>query len=95
MKSFKSYIQEKEKDTEKEKDLVGKKTHSVEEIAKKHGVSVETIEKQIDIGKKIEMEHTDSEEAAEEIARDHLWEFLNYYKELPKMEKKLEKQAKK
>ena len=92
MKSFKQFLaEEKEKDKEPEKDRIGKKTHSEEEIAKKHKVSVDYVEKQIDKGKKIEMEHTDNEEEAEEIARDHLWEFIHYYSELPKMEKKLEK----
>ena len=50
--------------------------------------------KQVDIGEKIEMEHTRDKEIAKEISRDHLEEFDNYYTGLPKMEKKLEKQKK-
>ena len=47
--------------------------------------------KQMELGKEIEKEHTDNEEIAEEIAMDHLDEFPNYYTELEKMEKDLEK----
>jgi hypothetical protein len=47
---------------------------------------------QIDMGRKVEMEHTDNPSVAEEIARDHLEEFPNYYTALDEMEKKLEKQ---
>jgi hypothetical protein len=46
---------------------------------------------QLEIGKKIEMEHTKNPKVAEKIALDHLREFCNkpYYTELKKMEKKL------
>jgi hypothetical protein len=37
-------------------------------------------------GTKIEMEHTSDSEIAEEIATDHLWEDLDYYDKLAKME---------
>jgi len=50
--------------------------------------------RQLEIGKKIEMEHTRSKKVAEKIARDHLREFPNYYTELVKMEKKLKKRSK-
>jgi len=86
MKSFKQFLAE-----EKEKDRVGKKTPCKEDIAKKHNLSVDYIEKQIDKGKKVEMEHTKNEEEAEEIARDHLWEFPDYYDRLDKMEKQAKK----
>jgi hypothetical protein len=45
---------------------------------------------QMAMGKKIEMEHTNDPAIAEEIARDHLEEFGNYYTHLDKMEKKLD-----
>ncbi len=64
---------------------------TIEDIAQKHNVSVEEIQKQIEIGKKIEMEHTDNEEIAIEISKDHLWEFSDYYTRLQKMEKEGEK----
>jgi intein/homing endonuclease len=41
---------------------------------------------QIAMGKKVEKEHTNSDELAEEIARDHLEEIPDYYTRLKKME---------
>lgn len=58
-----------------------------EEIAKKHGVSLKEIKAQINKGKKVEMEHVNDEELAEEIALDHLFEIPDYYTRLEKMEK--------
>lgn len=46
-------------------------------------------EKQLKIGIGIEKEHTDNEEIAKSIAKDHLSEFKNYYTALVKMEKEL------
>ena len=60
---------------------------SVEDIARKHNVSAEVIQIQIEKGIEIEMEHTDSEEKAVEIAMDHLSEFPDYYDRLDEMEK--------
>jgi hypothetical protein len=45
--------------------------------------------RQLAIGIKIEMEHTTSKRVAKAIAKDHLFESPNYYRELVKMEKKL------
>lgn len=42
-------------------------------------------------GVKIELEHTDDEDMAREIAMDHLTEFENYYDALDLLEKILEK----
>jgi hypothetical protein len=70
-----------------EADLIGKKTPSVEEIAKKHNVSIDQIQAQIVKGVAIEKEHTNDENEANEIARDHLHEFPDYYDKLKKMEK--------
>lgn len=48
--------------------------------------------KQMEMGKKVEMEHTDDPELAAEIARDHLEEHPDeYYTALKEMEKMLEK----
>lgn len=44
---------------------------------------------QLRMGKQVEMEHTDDPAKAEEIARDHLEEFGNYYTALKAMEEKL------
>jgi len=65
---------------------------SVKDIAKKHNVSVESIESQIEIGKKIEMEHVDDIKLAEEISMDHLEEIPDYYTRLKKMEKEAKKE---
>jgi len=64
---------------------------SFEDIADKFGVTVSYLEKQIEKGIKVEMEHTDDEEKATEIATDHLSEFVDYYERLEKMEKKASK----
>ena len=50
-----------------------------EDLAKKHNVDVKDIKKEIGIGTKIEMEHTDSKSEAKEIAMDHIAEFPDYY----------------
>ena len=50
--------------------------------------------KQLEMGTKVEKEHTDDERAAREIAKDHLREHPKYYTYLKKMEDRLEKQKK-
>lgn len=63
---------------------------SVEDIAKKHDVSVDVIKKAITKGVKIEMEHTSDKNVAYEIAKDHVFENPKYYEGLAKMEKSLD-----
>lgn len=65
---------------------------SVEDIAKKHGVSVAEIKAQIDMGKKVEMEHVKDEKLSIEISMDHLEEIPDYYTRLKKMEKDAKKE---
>ena len=77
-----------------DKDRIGKPTPSAAEIAKKHGKDVAEIQAQIDKGIKVEREHTNSDDEAHEIARDHLDEFPDYYDRLDKMEKKAKKDMK-
>lgn len=60
---------------------------TAKDIADKHKVSVDVIEKQIAMGVKVEMEHVDSEDLAREISLDHLEEMPDYYTRLAKMEK--------
>lgn len=68
------------------------KSHkSVEQIAKKHKVSVSDIEKQLEIGVPIEHEHTKNKDLAKDIALQHLDEFPDYYTRLKKMEKSAKK----
>ena len=57
-----------------------------EDIAKKHNVSIDVINDQIEKGIKVEMEHVDDEDLALEIVKDHLVEFPDYYDRLQKME---------
>jgi len=57
------------------------------QIADKHGVSVEEIMKQLEIGSDVEMEHTDCPKVARQIASDHLWERPDYYIKLKQIEK--------
>jgi hypothetical protein len=76
---------------EVKKDLIGKKTPSVAEIAKKHGLASSALRGQMAKGSKVEREHTKSDAEAKEIARDHLDEFPDYYTRLAKMEKDAKK----
>jgi vacuolar-type H+-ATPase subunit H len=71
-----------------EKDPKGptKSYKTPEEIAKKHGVSVEEIKKQLEMGTKVEFEHTTSKSEARITALQHLDELPNYYSKLKKME---------
>lgn len=48
----------------------------------------------LEIGTQVETEHTDDIEVAREIAKDHLDEFEDYYKELQRMEKRLTRKKK-
>jgi len=66
------------------------------QIAKKHDAKnyyhiddmVKSLKKQLEMGMKVEMEHTDDKEKAKEIAMDHLWEDPSYYTKLKKIEAK-------
>jgi len=67
---------------------------SLIQIAKKHDAKgyyhidnmVQSLRKELEMGIKIEMEHTDDEDKAKEIAMDHLWENPSYYSKLKKSE---------
>lgn len=69
---------------------------TLNQIAKKHDAKgyyhidnmLETLKKQLKMGIKVEMEHTNDKEKAKEIAMDHLWEDPNYYTKLKKIEAK-------
>ena len=66
------------------------------QLAKKHDAKgyyhiqdmIKSLKKQIEMGLKVEMEHTNDKDKAMEIAMDHLWEDPNYYSKLKKMETK-------
>jgi len=70
------------------RDLIGKPTPTFDQVRKKHGVSVETLNAQLEKGIEVEHEHTGDTAMAREIALDHLDEFPDYYDRLEKAEKK-------
>jgi len=61
---------------------------SLEDIAKKHNVSLVDLKSQLEKGIKVEHEHTSNADIAEKIALDHLFEDPHYYTKLAKIEKK-------
>lgn len=63
---------------------------SVSDIAKKTNSTVPKIKSVLKQGTKVEKEHTTDPKIAKEIAKDHTVESPKYYKELNKMEKKIE-----
>lgn len=61
-----------------------------QQIADKHGVSVERVMMELERGTQVEMEHTKCPKIARQIASDHLWEGkpgegIDYYKKLKKL----------
>lgn len=69
-----------------ENKKLDKPTPSVDDLAKKHNVSVDKVNRELKKGIKIELEHTSDPKIAREIALDHLNEKLNYYTLLAKVE---------
>lgn len=67
--------------------VLDRPTPSVAELAKKHGVPESHIRAQLKKGVAIELEHTTDPGVAQEIARDHLSEFPDYYDRLAKAER--------
>ena len=70
-----------------EVDLIGKPTPSFEQVMKKHGMTRDHLQKQLNKGISVEREHTSDEATAREIALDHLDELPDYYDRLKKAEK--------
>lgn len=62
------------------------KNKSLEDIAVKHNVSTNDLQKELTRGIKIEHEHTKKADVAKQIAMDHLWEDPKYYTKLSKIE---------
>jgi len=58
----------------------------VQKLAEKHGVAPDLITKQMNMGIKVEKEHTSDNAQARKIALDHLEEKPNYYTALSNME---------
>jgi hypothetical protein len=82
MKTFSQFIEES---TDPKGPI--KKYMSPEEIAKKHKISLKTLNSQLEMGIKVESEHTGSKKMARMIALQHLEEFPDYYSRLKKAEK--------
>jgi hypothetical protein len=60
---------------------------SVQQIAQHHNATVDEIQKQLDKGIQVEMEHTDNQDIARAIALDHVYESPIYYDKLETIEK--------
>lgn len=60
---------------------------TIRELCLKHDTTERFIRRQLQRGMTVELEHTDDELKAREIAMDHLYENPNYYEKLSKMEK--------
>lgn len=60
---------------------------SLKDISKKFKVEVSKLEKELNKGISVEMEHTKDKSTAKDIAMDHLSEIPDYYSRLDKMEK--------
>ena len=86
---FNNKIKKKKADMINEDKLKGGKADKLtkKDIANKFGVTVAKINKELDMGVEIELEHTNSRRLAKEIAMDHLTEIPDYYTRLKKMEK--------
>ena len=61
-----------------------KPERKAEAIARKWGVSVQRVRRELDRGLRHEMEHTGAKSIARIIASHHIWEDLSYY---PKLER--------
>ena len=66
---------------------------SLNDIAQKHGVSVDIMVAEFKKGIAVEMEHTTDREVAKEITLDHLFEDPKYYDKLQKMEVYVDKKG--
>jgi hypothetical protein len=62
------------------------KNKTLDDIAAKHGVEKDKLEKQLEKGIKVEAEHTTDKAIAREIAMDHLFEDPKYYDKLSKID---------
>ena len=66
---------------------------TLNDIAEKHGVSVDIMVAEFKKGIAVEMEHTTDREVAKEITLDHLFEDPKYYDKLKKVEEYVDKKG--
>lgn len=73
-------------------NLEKSKKKSFDDLVRKHTKKIKNVEKilktQLNMGIKVEMEHTDDKSLAKKIAMDHLYEDPKYYTKLKKIESK-------
>ena len=96
--SQRAHCQGKKKKVDETEEIKGglADNKTLVQIAKKHDAKgyyhiqdmIKSLKKQIEMGLKVEMEHTDDKDKAMEITLDHLWEDPSYYTKLKKMETK-------
>lgn len=67
------------------KGLAAGKT--IDDLAQRHDVDINVVKNALQKGAKVELEHTSDIEIAKKIAMDHLWEDIEYYTKLAKIEK--------
>jgi hypothetical protein len=89
------YIDSGESETKDEVKEELKSHKSVESVAKKHRMDPSDIQKQLEMGIKIEHEHVTDKDTAIDIALQHLDEIPDYYTRLKKMEAGAKKEHKK
>ena len=68
---------------------------TLNDFATKYNTTIDVIKQKIKDGVKVEMEHTTDVRIATEIAKDHIWEDLNYYTKLKKVEESVITEVKK
>jgi hypothetical protein len=68
---------------------------TLNDFATKYNTTIDVIKQKIKDGAKVEMEHTSDIRFATEIAKDHIWEDLNYYTKLKKVEESVITEVKK
>jgi len=66
--------------------LKGSMEEKHQQLADMHGVTLDEIEEELALGIEIELEHTDDEDIAHEIAMDHIFEDAEYYTKLSQAE---------
>lgn len=90
VKDLKKVILEVFLENQKKDNIPGglAKNKTLKDFVDKYKVSLHVVEKELEKGIQVEMEHTTSRSIAKEIAMDHLWEDLKYYTKLKTVEKK-------
>lgn len=70
------------------REFLDKDVQTVDQLADKHQVSVDYIQKQLQAGISVEHEHSSSSKVARRIALAHIGERPDYYEKLKVVERK-------